>query len=452
MKNKEKTDAMKPFDDRFADKVREVFDQHQEAFDPGAWAMMQRRLSSKKKPVFIALWPYLSRAAVVLLIVGGMAWLFMKYMPGNDNMLATTMDKSPASRTENRQLQTEEQSLEDEPMASITPHTSAPGNIQTASRISEQQDTPGTSNISASKDMPGISHTSGSKDMPGQALPSDQTNEKAPGDGPQTTISVNGLTSLPMGVDIGQVIGGQATDPSYPDYVPEPPGGTIAKSENKAFTWSVMAGSMMTYAEQQLADGLGFSGGFLSEWKVSPLIRISSGLVLAYQQFDVSGMPLRQKMSRSDMYYAPENYSVQTLANHEYEILAFDIPVNIHFQLAESHKSKWFVTAGFSSLLYLQQHVTGQETAYVEALVNDQFGDTSRTLSYASEVSINASYDAFQRFDFGRLLNLSFGYEIRGERRATIIEPFIKYPLGTVSSREIKMGMGGVSLRYRFGN
>ena len=58
--------------------------------------------------------------------------------------------------------------------------------------------------------------------------------------------------------------------------------------------------------------------------------------------------------------------------------------------------------------------------------------------------------NAFQRFDFARLLNLSVGYVINYDNADLIVEPFIKYPLGNLTSRNIQMGMGGISLKYSF--
>ena len=514
---------MKPFDERFSEKVREVFDRHDEPFDPAAWVSMQARLRAKRKARVIALLSVASKAAAVLLLLGGMTWLTMvTFLPGKPDMAEKMLTDDTPAISGLSDLQTDQD--DDRPVAD---ETVVPGYLDEAV-------SPATLAESSSSEAPsaGKSFAEGSEDL---VVPVDDTvagmltakeaddrvspvDETVAGvllaEEPDERVSPTGKTGA--GVDtmtgisdslymagpahgasdgasehavilaeqekpdvvltdpaaMAQVestvtsdtlsLVGITTDPSYEYMKPDisqgrdvlsgqPVNGMGASSVGRLH-WSVMAGSMLTYAEQQLASGLGFSGGVMSEYRASSLFSVSSGLALAYQQFEVDGMPLRQRLSRAEYDYLPDNFSARTVGNQSYELLALDIPVNVQYYFSEVTRSQWYVSAGFSSLLYLQQRVSGTEIAYIEADYYDAALGSNRTMNYASEVQTESNYDAFTRFDFARLLNLSVGYEIKQEKSTAIIEPYIKYPLGTLSSRNIKMGMGGVRLRLRFGH
>jgi len=223
------------------------------------------------------------------------------------------------------------------------------------------------------------------------------------------------------------------------------------KQREKPLSWGLAAGSMMTYAEQQLAGGLGFSAGVTSAYRVTNRVSIASGLLLAYQQFEVESTPL-VTMSAGKEYARTDMASVRTTADHSYEMLALDIPLNLQIRLPGAGSGRWYVSTGLSSLLYLQQQLSGVETSYVETNYLDPARNTLVYNSFTSSVAVSSNSAPFSHFDFARLLNLSAGYAIRQEKTTTIIEPFVKLPLGSISSRKLKMGMGGVSLRFTFGH
>lgn len=454
---------MKPFDDRFADRVREVFDRHEEAFDPKAWDSMKARLAKERKPLSILLKPYVSRAAAVLILVVGMAWLLNSlFYPGNEwfagkqggeEEVAGRVGPSDLSEALGNNMR--DASEPDAMSGAMTglPPSSMP--VQGVGPEAGQVEDAGNGGVS----NPSIIDygLSGPYAMltgvePADTLTEDPSyeNNELPEQGALPLADAEAKTDSRQESPASPVNGGPPRLAALPaENLPLPLEPVPDTDNGRALSWSVAAGSMMTYAGQQLAAGMGFSGGVISEWKATKTFRFSSGLLLAYQQFAVDGMPLHPEMDKSNN--TPDEYVVRTYADQEYEMLAFDIPLNIQYRFMEIGGRQWFVSAGLSSLLYLQQHVSGQETAYVYANLPETAFDSHRTISYTSEVEVEANYDALQRFDFARLLNLSFGYEIKGAKSATIIEPFIKYPLGTLSSREIKMGMGGISLRYRFG-
>lgn len=446
---------MRPFDDRFAEKVREVFDHHEEAFDPGAWASFKERLHGSTKSRRMA-WLYMaSKAAAALLIIGGLAWLttFLFFSEPSGVAEKLTDKDEPGIVEPSEDLPG---STNGNPLIGDDTPGATPGDLD-AAVLASGNDANTRIAFSNDHEMPmGDVETDSVRSGQAIILVEQEFSKVLPavsGSEPPVketthadTISLAGLSSESsresVNNDMHQSLDG----------LKEMPVNDVEKKAERRLNWDVTAGSMLTYAEQQLASGLGFAGGVLSEYRVSDWFGVSSGLVLAYQQFEVDDMPLRQRLSKAEYDYVPEQYTARTLGDQSYEFLALDIPVNVQVYIQEARKTQWFVSAGFSSLLYLQQRVSGTETAYIDAEYFEPVTNSYRTVSYTSEVQMASNYDALSRFDFARLLNVSVGYEVRREHSVAIVEPFIKYPLGPLSSRNIKMGMGGLRIRLRFGH
>jgi hypothetical protein len=414
---------MKPFDEKFADRVREVFDLYRESPDPMAWEAMKERLDQSRRQRVIALLPLFSRAAAILLFVGISAFLFTDiFIPGTDEQLAMEVPVPtplyPAGSPES-------------PLPAL-PDPVAPAHASRAVSAAR----PLIVDQAASTPAPeGFAHISPASptEVRGMTLASGE-------------LAFNEPESARYDEEI-RIVDAFVFEPSYQDY------GTsrALRNERSGFSWGFTASSMMTFAEQQLASGMGFSGGLVTEWKAFPRMKISSGMMLAYQQFEVERMPLRM-ISNQEILAGLDYNDATAYGDHEYEFLAIDIPMNLQFNLGETRRSQLYVSAGVSSLLYLQQRVSGYSSAFITGQTYNPATGQYQPFSQYSEVYLDDNYNGLTRFDFARLLNFSFGYVIKGDSHSTVIEPFIKYPLGTISTRELKMGMGGVTLRYRFGS
>lgn len=443
---------MKQFDQHFADKVRQVFDEYREDVDPVAWASMNSRLDSRKKSRRVLLYPALLRIAASLLLLSVLSWLTVSLFFPDRLFVAdagmedseVVVDREDVSVPDSQIISDTETETMSAPILHIDPVIALAGDARTEPSLSAVPGDPvlvvGTTE--KEEGMATADHYHPPVREPNEVVresPLAMVVEKEEDDhGMATeTDTLPGVTSTTPDL---QSVAYRLEDTTYPSH---------EKSMERPVTWGIAAGSMLTYAEQQLAGGLGFSGGITSEYKLSEMLRLSSGVMLAYQQFDVEGMPLSSKRLSEE--YSQDLMSVRAYGDLSHEFLAIDIPLNLQLRLPSAGEGQWFLSAGLSSLVYLQQRKSGQEVAYLESAVYDRVNNTYHKVSMASEVDVSAEHDAFSRIDLGRLLNISVGYAIRQEKTTTIIEPFIKYPLGAVSSEEIRMGMGGISLRLTFG-
>jgi hypothetical protein len=415
---------MKPFDEQFSEKVREVFDNHKEPFNPDAWKALASRMQGRRKGGLIAFAvgrPWMSAAAALLIMAVGVL-LWQSLFQGSKYGTQETAQYLPEADEAGREAFVGREAEIPEATPAVTHEPAAERPALAAAPVKQYAD------------------------KPPKAV-ADQTKLISP----DKPVEIAGLAEL-AAADTTPVV-------LYP-YETRGREETTLFREPEAFTeafpdrasplsWDVSAGPMLTYVEQQLAGGMGFAGGVTGQWKISGQLALTSGMLLAYQQFSVNDMPMPVRYSGDAA--QPENVRAEVVANHDYEMISLDFPVNVRWQLSENRRHGMFLSAGFSSLLFLQQNVTGQTTAYVKETYASPGLGSSIERSYSTTADISASYQAFNHFDFARLLNLSFGYAMKRDHGTMVIEPFLKLPLGEISSRELKMGMGGVVMRYQFG-
>ena len=431
---------MKPFDDQLADNVRKTFDAYSEEVAPRAWEDMQARLERGGKSRVVPLWPFLAKAAGVALLTGLSIFWYTKFQPvqtgeGLADQATETSISGPETDT-------------DFETPAVVAETISPAVFAEAPPPARRQ----TSVVQPGQSLPGQEEAlaligEGNRDtLPALLAEVQLADAEIEAEHPSEETELREVPTLALRPERerqGAQNGQQGFGPS-----PERETGQGGDKEPR-LSWGVSAGSMLAFAERHVSDGPGYAAGLIAEYAISPNITLASGGSLTYHNFELVNF------SQSDfMYdYVGENLSagdVSLTGNNEYEMLALEIPLNAQFNVMETGRGRLYVSTGLSSLVYLQQRLSGTKTAFVEqAFYNDATGQMEMQFT-TSTFNVNEEYGALSRFDFGRLLNLSLGYVILRRNSAVVIEPFVKLPMGTLTSRDISLGMGGISLKYRF--
>lgn len=430
---------MKPFDDKFADNVRQAFDGFHEEMPPQAWNAMKARLDGKARAV--ALWPWLAKVAGVALLVGMPVFLYLNLRPKQaDQFVAEkTLEEKPEQKAPVQTL--EETTFE---IQALLPERE----IKRENLVAEQRSV-------IQRDREGLASRQAAVDQ--QITIDKDTFMVATAEIPEHTS-----------VQLPDIAAEQLTETEVPSLALRPEterkrvsgGGAIAtmpaltagpgKGEHGSrLSWGVTASSMLAFAENRISSEPGYAAGVLAEFALSENISLSSGGMVSYHQFEL--INFAQPQFAADYLPSSGSFSdVSLTGNNQYEMLALEIPLNAHFSLMQTGRRNLYLGVGLSSLVYLQQRFTGTNTAFYEqTFFNDATG--SYELQYAaSTFMVDEKYAPFSRFDIGRLFNLSLGYVMRREKSAVVIEPFVKLPVGTLTSRDINLGMGGISLKYRF--
>lgn len=419
---------MKRFDEKFADNVREVFDSYDESVDPAAWADMQRRLKRPERPLLIPLIPrkVLGAAAAVMLLAatGLLFWQTAGLKNANGpEAISHAPGRSAVTQPVNPQREpiVVAGQAEEPALAAHQPHKQV--QKQLAESRTEPEPIQAAETLIAELEMLAAIEVAAQDHDPDSSL---VTLPWLPG-----PSQPNPLMST-----------GQQIDPFK---------GIQPATNQRAQSWSVAAGSMLAFANSKVSDGAGYAAGVMSEWKISPAITLSTGGLLAYHQFELVSMGggnNRLYYDNSPDFSAGNGFTFTR--DNQYELLTLDIPLNAQFSLSETNRMRLYFGAGLSSVVFLQQRFTSRRTRYYNEWVIDPASGQQISLIGSELTGTDEQHDAFSRMDIGRLMNLSFGYVVKGQNGSYVIEPFMKYPLGRITSRDMKLGMGGISLRYNF--
>ncbi len=447
---------MKPFDEQLTDKIRDLFDRFEEPVDPVAFESMRQNLRAERARRSAVLYRILA-AAVILMAVTGY-WV-SNYGPdlinnfNGDHLLVTPSDEiAPPGSTSGIAESTRESAQSDKSNNALTDEgsesrslslsesvrptaypTSEKNKINTDKAIYEYVDINTPEIVIAT-----LIDTVNIRDEVGSTQTQNNQN--------QQTIAA--LRTRDDGNQTG--IGGYSSDNRIVSAT------DISLAKKAGIAVDLIFGSMISYTNSQFADGFGFMAGAMHSWKLNDVVSVATGGLLSFNKFEVD--PRRGGRTQGNEFgtlltHAETDgtfdFSVET--SNELRYVAIDIPLNTTFQLAKVGKSSYNVTMGVSSLLYLQQSFRDVGVNYTGTLTPSELTSQYDVRLSTSAFDNKESENAFNRFDFARLMNLSVGYQLdRGANRVAV-ELYMKYPLGEMTSRNVSIGMGGITLRYAIG-
>ena len=470
---------MKPFDEKFADNVRDAFDSFQTEVPEEDWQKMQEKLKASRKSRIIPLYPTKIWAAAVFLVILGTAAFFLetRYAVLTGQQVTEAVSKQDSNGTIVQHPSSQNQ----------TPNSS--GNAVSGT---QDADDPGDKTPA---DIPGIVKNNEDNNDLGQVAEKAKKGSSSPSGIYQPAdnvvkddaVTIMNDTVVEVAFKTADMIAetknksGETEDnPNTPllsmhlPYLHDPKNNMeIKKQEQKDIFsdympvtenrkkpgWQVAAASMRPFATRHPGNGFGFSAGMINEWKISESISLQTGGLLAYNQLSYDPMSNRSFEGARDEAYLDssfedndtEGYLYNAEAQNDYEILAIDIPVNVKISIQDTRRKQWYLSAGLSSLLFLQQSFTENQTWFTSSTEFNTSSGMNEQVRYTYNDSNEEEMKPFETFNFARLANLSVGYTIKRKNDFLIIEPFVKLPLGGITHRQLSMGMGGITLKYGFG-
>jgi hypothetical protein len=210
----------------------------------------------------------------------------------------------------------------------------------------------------------------------------------------------------------------------------------------------LIAGSILSWSDQQFDMGLGFTAGALQNWRVGRGMRVSAGAQLSYNRFGVDrNNDIEPRIATlSD---AGSSFSTEFINRVNYDLLAVEIPFTVTVDLTRQAGGTIALTTGISSLWYIRQSFSDEMVSFSGFIRTNAPNGQTETLVQATNSTRKESPEPFSRFDAAGLLNLSLGFTPDASRLPVSFDLYVKYPLGNLTDREITYGMGGVTLRYR---
>ncbi len=217
---------------------------------------------------------------------------------------------------------------------------------------------------------------------------------------------------------------------------------------------TLMAGfsGLMAQAGEAASSTSGVSVGLYLEQKITERISVRPGLALAMHSLGLEDNTRTSGFNYSVPLYDGTSGRLDAY-NGRLSMLAMELPLNVVFRIFEKDRSGLYVSAGASTLIYLNQQFTAEYVnEYTKQTYNTMSGEFSTETRY-SMVEVENDYGAFRHSDLFGLANISAGYSFPYSKTAVLlIEPFVQLPLGDLTSLNLRVRYGGVSMKVRFGN
>ena len=216
---------------------------------------------------------------------------------------------------------------------------------------------------------------------------------------------------------------------------------------------TLMAGlsGLIAQSSRNISPASGLSVGFYLDQKLTKKISVRPGLALAFQSFGTENIN-NQSVYGNLISLSDGTNGIPYSYEGKMDMLAMELPLNLVFRIIDRKRSEFYVSAGASTLFYISQQFTADlVNEYAKVSYNTASG-TYSTETHYSTVEVEKDYGAFSRTDFLGLANLSAGYSFPyGKTGTMLIEPFVQLPVSDLTSLNLRVRYGGVSMKLRFG-
>lgn len=212
--------------------------------------------------------------------------------------------------------------------------------------------------------------------------------------------------------------------------------------ENNKVTFGIAVTSLVNYSQTNQNANVSIGGGVLMDVPILKNLDISTGLLVTNQKINFQENAVEATITDTQ------------LKSKEAILTGLDIPINLKYNFS-LNKNNMFIAVGLSSVTYLKENVEStyqyRNSVFTESV--DVFGNTtlvSKTVSVLEKET--ESMGSFNNFHFGEIMNFSFGVELplNQSRQSLIVEPYFKYSLKPLTSENINFSTAGINLKLNF--
>jgi cytoskeletal protein RodZ len=422
------------FEHKLIQKIKDVFDSNQPEYNPQDWENMKAKLSEnnvRKVPVF---WTMLKVASVLLILLIGSYIIWQRLSQpvdqvtekGTEKSISIFQGKSDDIQQPEKEVQSQDSRILSEPIRS------GPVN-EPAETIANNVLTEALKN----DDSVLLGNESSEIVKTDTAFAIAITNENE-------TIN----TELSQNLNSENA---QETNEQVLPLVPIESEPEITYSENHKQKQKVKIGvelaSFTNYASEELVPEMNFGAGLTANIPIRSRFSFAPGINLSSYNMQVENTDQLSNKNTTTTTSGINTIDALIESNPDIkpigvELTGLDIPLNFQYCFIRKPKSNYFVELGFSSLLYLSEK-------YDYTVTEITGTNSDGTYTYGQTYSGETETPAFETFDFASLLNFSLGWDYRISRGFGLtLNPYIKYPVSTMTSGDIKFGSGGIKLKF----
>jgi hypothetical protein len=443
--------AMKNFDDIFSRKVKEAFDNYNadHLAEEGWNAFVREQEKRRRRAIMIPLW---ARAAsiAVLVTLGILFTVQTDNRRTGEPAAMVARETAPGGLTET--------GVEMEDANAVSPLVVDPGKASgTAESEAVQVREAGREKSGLRNNRPAgpvLTKATRAETIVDERSPQPMTanTELLPPEVP-VNAAVTSVTNLNISDNIAEL---RLTDDADSELRLRPKKmlrDTYAFPREKKTT-TIMTGltGMMASIGNMTSAAQGVSLGVYVEQQLTRRISVRPGLAMAKHNYTMENAT----GGRQDFldYTTPElNGMTGTTTSYEadMDILSMEIPVNFVFSLLERGGSNLFVTTGVSTVIYLDQRLSGNfNNTYTKTNIDAISGEVSYE-SMTTSVRVYSEEEVFDRVDFLGLANFSAGYSLPFSKTSHLLfEPFVQLPIKDLTSLNLRIRYGGLSMKIKF--
>jgi hypothetical protein len=458
------------FDNKFGQRVKEVFEKREVTYNPEDWEKLLVKKSERKKGFLI--WPLGKSAAVIMLflLLGGTGALFLynTYQSPGTKIESDTQEIIVKSDPEDGQ---EKNDTQPGALDSINDPANEAIKQKTEIKFEEIEEGIAKEDILQEPNLEKTQKTQVEESLKVeeaivQSKPIEQTIQKGRDvlvrdifqkDSTQLAPQKSMLAEKQL--DTTTIIPMDPTEKPIEKIAINEPENSIDSLETldellaletideiekakKELTFGVVLAPMVNQDQADQNNNVNVGGGVMVEIPVANNFDIYTGLLVANQRVNIQDNTLQELSSGTQ------------LKSKNAALTGLDIPLNVKYNF-KMNKNKMFVSIGLSSLTYFKENV---ESIYqVSSTVLSSAITDSGTEVLVSETTnvLETEIDAkgsFNKFHFGRIINFSYGIEIpiKNFRQSIIVEPYYKHSLESSSSENLIFSSAGLNLKLNF--
>ncbi len=201
---------------------------------------------------------------------------------------------------------------------------------------------------------------------------------------------------------------------------------------------------IMAMVENNVSSTPGAAIGLFTEYRLTDRLRARPGLTLANHSYHFyGGNYAMDNIARTETTYDLAK-TIITSQETQIDLVSIEIPLNFVFDIFKTQRQSIYVSAGTSTIVYLDQHFTGH--------YNINHYDENDAKSY-NPLFVEEHYGAFSKIDPFGLINIAAGYSFSSRRNNNIVvEPFVQLPASKLTSINLHMHFGGIKVQYQIQN
>ena len=469
---------MTPFDERFADRVREVFDAYEEPVDEAAWerarSALARPAGAPDRPAAAGARTRRQRGLAVLaalLVASGGAWVVWQASTPDAPLVASAPERAPAlaplppeapgpaprdglaadpAGTTSPEGNDLERDTPSGPVRSA-PAPARSGTSSTPTVRPTDRTTAGRRgrdvNGGAARIAPADPATADPA-APGpepaapaltDAAPSDPVAESAPPVSRDAPAPPSRSSDVPLADPAAPLV---ARVPAREEALPSPRLVTIEDGPQRGL--DVVLATNAAFSEGRLAEGVGVTTGVSHEWRVGRRLAVSTGALAAYTRLALEPGAADGAVSLTDVANAPSR-SLDVTTRSTLSTLALEVPIDVTVDLARAGAGRIRAGAGLTASLYLAQRFEDDVQTYALDPSSDVGVVPGQLDVFSSQTT--ETEDPFSHLDLARQVNLALGYALDRGPVPLTLDGTLRLPLGGVTSRDIPLTSVGLRLR-----